>query len=144
MCAECHRRAEDQQPQDISTENVDIVRFQPVGLSQSRCFQQAELSCISCHDPHRPLSMQNSLGDWQCIQCHTTTSSASPAETLHHGTDQTPAAAAQVSSKGLFSSCAAHQTSDCVSCHMPKVTTAPGLAFTDHWIRIRRESEQPE
>ena len=116
-CAQCHRRAEEQEPEDITADNVEIVRFQPVGLVQSACFKgSAELTCVTCHDPHRPLEAQNSLGIWQCVQCHDST---------HE--DHT--------------TCRAGHIDDCLTCHMPRVRSDAPVYFTDHWIRIREPSE---
>lgn len=116
-CAECHRRADEQKPGAVRPDNVDIVRFQPVGLVQSPCFLGSrEMTCLTCHDPHRPMSAQNSRGDWQCTQCHDGAGAARPV-------------------------CSAMRTGDCVRCHMPRVQGNNPLQFTDHWIRIREGSE---
>ena len=144
MCAECHRQAEDQLAEAVRPDNVDIVRFQPVGLANSKCFVGTEMSCVSCHDPHRPLRMQDSLGDWQCRQCHDSNATAETAST----TAEAFSSAQQVSvprhtSAMMRPDCSAGDQ-NCISCHMPKVPTAPGLEFTDHWIRIRREGQKPE
>lgn len=118
-CAQCHRRADEQEPGRIRTDNVDIVRFQPVGLVQSACFNASpQLTCLTCHDPHQPLEAQDSLGIWQCVQCHDAAR-----------IDQT--------------ACGAGQRDDCVRCHMPKVRFDAPLLFTDHWIRVR-SSDAPQ
>lgn len=115
-CGECHRIAEDQDPEKIDPANAEIVRFQPVGLSQSPCFRGSqELTCLTCHDPHRPLRDQDSTGLWQCAQCH-------------DGTERNHAL------------CSAGHRDDCLTCHMPKVRTFDAIDFTDHWIRIRETS----
>jgi hypothetical protein len=101
-------------PKDISPGNKDIVRFQPVGLSQSRCFQSPKMTCVICHDPHVPLKDQNLGGIWQCVQCH-------------------DASQQQVT-------CGAGQRDRCVTCHMPKVRSDSPLDFTDHWIRVRSDA----
>ncbi len=115
-CAECHRRAEEQVPEDVNKQNHDIARFQPVGLVQSPCFQGSQMTCLTCHNPHLTLKAQDSLGIWQCTQCHDGT------ESKH-------------------SLCAAGHVERCLECHMPKVKMKSPLEFTDHWIRIRHESE---
>jgi hypothetical protein len=115
-CAQCHRRADEQKPGTVRPDNPDIVRFQPIGLSQSKCYQQSQMSCTSCHDPHRPMASQNPRGIWQCVQCH------DPAATDH-------------------TLCGAGMADNCLDCHMPAVETVPHLPFTDHWIRVRQESE---
>jgi hypothetical protein len=116
-CGQCHRRADEQDPETITTDNVDIVRFQPVGLVQSACFRGSpKMTCVTCHDPHRPLSAQDSLGSHQCVQCHD-------------------------GSAEHDSLCGAGHREDCLRCHMPKVPGRRPVAFTDHWIRIRRPDE---
>ncbi len=115
-CAECHRRAEEQDPSEITPDNADIVRFQPVGLTQSACFQGSKMTCVTCHDPHRPMKAQDSAGSWQCMQCH-----------------------GQAVKR--YSSCSAGHIENCVRCHMPKVSMNRLLRFTDHWIRVRRDDE---
>ena len=115
-CAECHRRAEEQKPEDVRPDNPDIVRFQPVGLTQSPCFLGSpEMTCLTCHDPHLPLSAQDSRGDWQCVQCH---DGAQPTHAL----------------------CGRGRTEDCIRCHMPKVQGQIPIGFTDHWIRVRGDA----
>ncbi len=149
MCAECHRRAEDQLAEAVRPDNVDIVRFQPVGLSKSKCFVGTEMSCVSCHDPHRPLRMQDSLGDWQCRQCHNpnamdANASAGKASRSFDVVSSGPHSSSVRHSSDSGRDCSAGEDKNCVSCHMPKVSTAPGLEFTDHWIRIRHEGQKPE
>ncbi len=116
-CAQCHRRADELEAREISPSNADIVRFQPVGLVQSACFQRSPtLTCVTCHDPHRPLEVQDSAGLWQCTQCH---DSRQPHHTV----------------------CRLGRRDDCLTCHMPKVRGGPPVSFTDHWIRVRAEPE---
>jgi hypothetical protein len=117
-CAECHRSVEEQRAHEIRQDNPDIVRFQPVGLSQSACFTKSQMSCTTCHDPHRPMGEQDSKGIWQCLQCH---NSDQPDHVL----------------------CGKGMRDRCLGCHMPPVKTEVPVAFTDHWIRVRDESEQP-
>ncbi|GIW98638.1 MAG: hypothetical protein KatS3mg111_1971 [Pirellulaceae bacterium] len=116
-CAQCHRRAEEQPPESIWPGNPDIVRFQPVGLVQSACFQNSAMTCTTCHDPHRPLADQNSRGRWQCIQCH-------DPDADHHVT------------------CAAGEMDGCIDCHMPSVRMEAPIEFTDHWIRVVGATER--
>ncbi len=119
-CAQCHRSAIEQEPEDVRPDNPDIARFAPVGLVQSRCFTESgSLTCTTCHDPHRPMSAQDLQGIWQCQQCH------SPEDDSH-------------------TLCAAGHQDDCLSCHMPKVAESPFLSFTDHWIRTREASVEAD
>ena len=45
-------------PEDDSTNQVNY-------LKESKCFQKSEMTCISCHNPHRPGSAQSA-----CLNCH--------------------------------------------------------------------------
>jgi hypothetical protein len=49
------------------------IRFQPFGLEQSRCWGtngDARITCVACHDPHRPLVHEPSAYDSKCLACH--------------------------------------------------------------------------
>lgn len=124
-CGECHRRA-DEMEGPITSDNRTIIRFAPVGLVQSACFRQqdevelddgtlARLDCTTCHDPHRPTDR-----DWHghtavCLTCH------------------------DAGRERARDCSVAAREDNCLECHMPKVPMNEHLAFTDHWIRIRRE-----
>lgn len=116
-CAVCHRVAEEREPHEIRPDNPDIVRFQPMGLMRSRCFTESEMTCVTCHNPHKPMASQDSKGIWQCLQCH------NPIENPSH------------------SGCAAGMSDNCLDCHMPKVRMEFPIHFTDHWIRVREENQ---
>jgi Cytochrome c554 and c-prime len=97
------------------------LRAQPYRLEKSRCWGRtgdARLTCVACHDPHRPLVHDLASYDKNCLSCHATGSAAKPAPD-HLG----------------FACKAA--TKNCVSCHMPKYEE-PSLhyAFRDHFIRV--------
>ncbi len=98
------------------------VRFQPYRLANSKCFDGADprISCIACHDPHRDLERNSKSYDSKCLACH---SSGSENKT-------TNANMAKVCPTA---------TSDCASCHMPRVKLPNGLmTFHDHTIRITK------
>ncbi len=112
-CAQCHRRPEETGAAEIRPDDPDLARFQPVGLVRSKCFTASRtMTCTTCHDPHLPLDVQDSLGDWQCLQCH---DSSNTNDTL----------------------CGASETENCLQCHMPKVGSDAPVRFSDHWIRVR-------
>jgi hypothetical protein len=117
-CAQCHRRADEMDTEPIHADNKNLARFQPIGITKSKCFQSPQMTCTVCHDPHQPLEDQNLTGIWQCVQCH-------------DGAKQRP-------------TCGAGRTDDCLTCHMPKVRADAPLDFTDHWIRVRREERGGE
>ncbi len=122
FCGACHRTWGDVVDEGIV--GVASVRFQPYRLENSRCWStgDARLTCIACHNPHEPLGHDAESYDAKCLQCHLTT--ADPKRTKDH-----PGAACRVA------------TSNCVSCHMPKVEIPSMHApFTDHFIRVVRTS----
>ena len=123
-CGECHRRDDQLTPDELRPDNLLLVRFAPVGLSQSRCFtalaemktgrsDARRLDCLTCHDPHRAAETDTSFYTQRCVSCHGTES-------------------------GQASACSSETRSErCLDCHMPKVEVQPHLKFTDHWIRKR-------
>ena len=118
-CAVCHRLPEEKTVEEIVMGNPDIVRFQPMGLTQSPCFLSSKMRCTTCHDPHKKMAEQNSTGIWQCVQCH-------DPETDNH------------------TLCGMGRRDDCLTCHMPKVDVGFPVKFTDHWIRIRSPDGEVE
>lgn len=128
-CGECHRRADQLTPAELSPERTVLVRFASVGLAMSPCFvQQAEtpvadrsrrLDCLTCHDPHRPAERSVEIYTAKCLVCHGTEAAQ------NIGCSSTETAA------------------NCLNCHMPKVSVVDKLGLTDHWIRIRTASDPP-
>jgi hypothetical protein len=107
FCAECHRS-------DANLNDPASVRFQPVGLAASRCFQASgKLSCLTCHDPHANASHDSSFYTSRCLSCHST-----------------GGAAVQL--------CRRLERQDCLPCHMAKRSPFLFLTFTDHRIRVYR------
>ncbi|TWT38484.1 cytochrome c3 family protein [Blastopirellula retiformator] len=96
------------------------------GLRESKCYQQGEISCVTCHQMHQTADDHRPAAEWAndqlgpealtnqtCTQCHAKIADDVPAHT-HHAAN----------SSG----------SQCVNCHMPH--TAFGLlkASRSHWI----------
>lgn len=110
QCGQCHRTPDMVQPGSIRVDNPVLVRHQPVGLMQSRCYQQGEgrLSCVTCHDPHARTSTDRPGYEMTCLSCH----------------QQPPQVACPVSPR-----------SGCLDCHMPRREVTRGMIMTDHWIR---------
>ncbi|MDP6442399.1 MAG: multiheme c-type cytochrome [Pirellulaceae bacterium] len=112
-CGECHRRADQFTPDELTIENSRLIRFAPVSLAQSKCFTVSEktdrrLDCLTCHNPHQAAATDPAHYRKRCLSCHgdgQTACSEEPPE------------------------------SNCLSCHMKKVEVHPHLHFTDHWIR---------
>lgn len=123
FCGQCHRTWETVVRSSWRGE-VD-VRFQPYRLANSKCFDGADprISCIACHDPHQDLVREDSSYDAKCLACH---ASRNESENV-----STPTA-----SHRDAKACTVAST-NCVSCHMPKVKLPNGLVtFHDHEIRI--------
>lgn len=119
FCGDCHRR-----PQ---TPSVDFyyreawnVRHQPPYLARSRCFvASTDLSCLSCHDPHRNVRREEPpFYRDKCLGCHL------------------------VGDPRPVSACGSVEQSDCVECHMPEVRVGDHLAFRNHWIGVFTGSDK--
>jgi hypothetical protein len=121
FCGACHRTWQDVVGTGLTGVGMLNVRFAPYRLENSKCWRQqdARLTCIACHNPHKPLVRDAGSYDAVCEQCH-----------LLRGMKKTAARAAPACPVAA---------KDCVTCHMQKYTP-PNLhsSFTDHWIRIVR------
>jgi hypothetical protein len=129
LCGNCHRHPSRALPEDLNPEDPFLARFQPVGLSQSRCFKESagRLSCVSCHDPHDRSSSDRTTYERVCMSCHAMSG---------HGRSEE---AQRVISEPIASSvCPVSPLKDCVGCHMPRVDSGQHVLFSDHWIRVRR------
>ncbi len=113
FCGKCHR------PPAANCNATDWnhawnVRHQPVYLSQAACFRKSDgaLSCLTCHGPHETSAAPNTLAVYnsRCQACHAA-SLRPPAPTCQ---------------------------TNCVDCHMPRVSPQASLSFTNHWIGIYR------
>lgn len=116
FCGQCHRTWA-----EIAGEGklgISNVRFQPYRLTNSKCYdtEDARISCVACHDPHREVSSVDASYDSKCQACH-----AGGKKEAH---------ACKVSKN------------NCVSCHMPKLDMpASHHKFTDHLIRVVKANE---
>jgi hypothetical protein len=100
------------------------VRFQAYRLQNSRCWSRpdARITCVACHDPHRPLLREAASYDQRCLSCHASNREARP-----DGESVAPACT--------------QGKSGCVTCHMPKYKVDNmHFDYTDHMIRVVRPS----
>ena len=106
FCGNCHRVVSPGQETD-----PDNVRFQPLRLMKSRCFESANLGCLTCHGAHQDARRSDAAYyNDKCLSCH----AANPAHVD------------------------ARQKGNCIECHMARVSLHPALSFTDHFIRKSR------
>ncbi len=116
FCGACHRTWADVVMEAPAGIGVTKVRFQPYLLEDSRCWGKngdPRITCIACHDPHKPLVRESSAYDAKCLACH-------------------------AAAKATRAACPVG-TSNCASCHMPKYELPQTHAtFTDHLIRVVR------
>ena len=116
ICAECHRLAPADTVRSAMPEVEDpvSVRFQPIGLMASRCFQRsAKLACVNCHDPHENAApREGGYYTAKCLECHA--SGGRPARRCRRAARE-----------------------NCVACHMEQTSPLMYLKFTDHRIRVR-------
>ncbi len=123
FCGACHRTWWDVTLSDSA--GMKSLRFPPYRLQNSRCWMRGDprITCVACHDPHRPLERTAAPYDKNCLSCHVNSVGAKP-------TAERPGAPCPTARK------------DCVSCHMPKhkVEDIP-VEVTDHLIRVIRATE---
>jgi tetratricopeptide (TPR) repeat protein len=84
-------------------------------LGESKCFQRSTLTCVTCHDPHRPTSPRNA-----CVQCHAADSCPDR--------PRQPVAVRD----------------DCVGCHMPQRVWMHTPCFRtadDRWLPVAPRAE---
>lgn len=133
FCGRCHRSF------DTVLRNgwhgPAFVRFQPYRLALSRCFSgnDPRISCLACHDPHRPASRDAAFYDAKCLACHGAAAHRAASTGKNGQLPMGPVSA--------IKTCPVAKK-NCVSCHMPKVELPGGnQQFTDHYIRVVKAGE---
>ncbi|MGC2161975.1 MAG: multiheme c-type cytochrome [Silvibacterium sp.] len=125
FCGACHRTSSDVTMLLPANVGIVAVRFQPYRLEKSQCWGSAgdpRITCIACHDPHKPLVHDVAAYDTKCLACHQSLTGALQPHAA--------APACKVS------------THNCASCHMPRYEIPQTHAsFTDHDIRIVRNRD---
>jgi DNA-directed RNA polymerase subunit RPC12/RpoP len=121
-CGECHRLpASGSASRAPELENPESIRFAPIGLMASRCFQASgKISCLTCHDPHEDARHDVEFYSEKCRACHTAPPTAAGSQ------------------------CERAASKNCLPCHMPKSSPIPFLEFTDHRIRVAAASSPIE
>jgi Cytochrome c554 and c-prime len=115
-CGACHASFWDVKL--ANEKGIAALRSQPYRLQSSRCWGEgdARITCVACHEPHRPLVRDTQSYDPRCQSCHVPAGSKPTADR--------PGRACPVASQ------------NCASCHMPKYDVPEmHFQFTDHMIR---------
>ena len=106
------------------------INHHPYRLRQSRCYTEAagEMSCLTCHDPHRKVPVEERAAHYRaiCQSCH-----AVDACGLGEMTETLRASGADPSSFPT------DDPQNCVACHMPKrrPSDVVEVVMTDHTIQ---------
>ena len=92
------------------------------------------ITCVACHNPHRPLERDSLVYDARCLTCHR--DAAAPS-----ASDRPLASSSPSAIPPHAPSCKAGMRERCASCHMPKYNVPEmHFSFTDHLIRIVRKA----
>lgn len=156
-CGECHRRADQLAPVDLNPDRKVLVRFASVGLAMSPCFRHQDevtgasdrpvrFDCLTCHNPHRPADTDPRFYTATCLLCHGAAKDDAvrrdeeTPRSPRHGVSASPRhqSSLQEAVSRRAPVCSSQpMTSQCLTCHMPKIEVQQHLFFTDHWIRVR-------
>jgi hypothetical protein len=131
FCGKCHRHPLRVPPDRLNPDDPVLARFQPIGLSQSRCFQQSKgsITCVSCHDPHARSTSDPATYERVCLECH-----------RQPGVPDDKGRQAVLPASRASTVCPVSPAAGCLSCHMPRVNSGQHVLFTDHWIRVHQAS----
>jgi len=121
FCGACHRTWWN--INQLKYHGIQNARFPMYRLETSKCWGKGDprITCIACHNPHKPLVKDISAYDEKCLSCHVASASA------------------KTSADHLGPGCPV-ANNKCASCHMPKYEIPKMHAeFTDHRIRIVKD-----
>lgn len=97
-------------------DNSFIMASHVERLKESACFKSSEMTCISCHNPHKSVTTtSSSYFDAKCMKCHDLCNEE-------------------------------ENTNNCTSCHMPTSSSSdiPHVSITDHKIGIHNKKSKSE
>ncbi|MFT7669083.1 MAG: hypothetical protein ACI8X5_001783 [Planctomycetota bacterium] len=108
-------------------------------LVLSECFLESQMTCATCHDPHRTLHAERERKRVRdaCTLCH---ASDSPNGLQHFGNKVSAAGCSRMGSHGIETHAVQLDRTlkaDCVDCHMPLtgVFDVAEITIHDHYIR---------
>jgi Cytochrome c554 and c-prime len=115
-------------PRPDAEERVDVHGNQVALLQRSRCYQNSQMTCTTCHDVHAPERAAASYSE-KCLQCH------------------------QDRDCGEFVRLGAKIRENCIDCHMPLqdsnliVSDLNGqqvkARIRNHWIKVYTTDQNP-
>jgi tetratricopeptide (TPR) repeat protein len=139
LCGKCHTM---HRPEVLSAPQTDPVwsRFQALTLTWSRCHRQSsgDLSCVTCHDPHRNRETSPARNEAKCLGCHggpsfRATDSPHTLASAGPGTSAPP----KPTSRAAKTVCPVNPGNGCIDCHMPRHWQQGTHSYkTDHFIRV--------
>lgn len=115
----------------------------PLRLARSACYRSSEMTCSTCHDPHRPAEdLAEDHYRRRCLQCHGGEGEGIPGPggmAQSAGARRPEAVDAGLCTRPGPVTPEEATSGDCTSCHMSRGGTSdvPHVTFTDHWIRRR-------
>jgi tetratricopeptide (TPR) repeat protein len=134
VCGQCHSN---HQESPLPRADPFWLRFQGTTIAWSRCYTESAgaFDCMTCHNPHHDDDRSAAHHNSRCLTCH----SAQPAETsiAHTGPSS------QKTERAFRASpCPVKPADGCIGCHMPSIPNkALHATFTDHYIRVHRDSK---
>lgn len=139
FCGACHATFWDVKL--ANERGLAALRSQPHRLQSSRCWDEGDdrITCVACHDPHKPLVRDSSSYDAKCLSCHKAPSLPSNRDVSDLGPKalQGTQLAGPGSSQRASAPPCPTAAANCASCHMPKYEVPEmHFAFTDHLIRV--------
>lgn len=100
-------------PKGVGHDDDFNIVHQGYQLVRSACYRNSEMTCTTCHDPHRSPENSREFFKSRCLSCH------------------------ELESCSLDSPARASNGDDCVACHMPQRRTDDivHVTMTDHYIQ---------
>lgn len=132
LCGRCHQTAES--IQHLPARLRLTQRFMPYGLSLSACFRKSndQLTCSTCHNPHRNAETSAKTYEKICLTCHSRGDSSAA---IGHAANPAPPGFKRTV-------CPVNPRGGCIPCHMPRRQVFGGtklpIAMSDHYIKINR------
>ena len=100
-------------PKGVGHDDDFNIVHQGYQLVRSACYRNSEMTCTTCHNPHRSPENSREFFKSRCLSCH------------------------EMESCSLDSTARASNGDDCMACHMPQRRTADivHVTMTDHYIQ---------